>query len=242
MEPSSTIRVLIVDDQAMIRQGLAYMISAQSDLNVVGQAADGDEAVMEAAERRPDVILMDIRMPKQNGIAATARIVASGSPAKIVLLTTFDDEQNLFDGIRAGAVGYLLKDADVHELLDAIRRAARGEAVYRTASAARALARAVSHQSPQEVKEVETRGVPLGPGVQPKKSVTASEGLAEPLTEREIEVLQQMAYGKRNMEIATTLSVSEGTVKTHVHRILQKLGVEDRTQAVVFALRDGLVN
>jgi len=236
MNASDPICVLIVDDQAMIRQGLAYIISAQNDLRVVGEARDGDEAVTQACACNPDVILMDIRMPGQDGIAATREIFAAGSAARVVLLTTFDDEQNVFDGIRAGAVGYLLKDADAADLLEAIRAAARGEAVYRTPTAARMVARALSAPVAEPSVSQETRSR----NMMPRASQLAED--VEPLTEREIEVLQQMAYGKRNPEIAAALYVSEGTVKTHVHRILQKLRVADRTQAVVAAIRYGLVD
>ncbi|MCY0902926.1 MAG: response regulator transcription factor [Firmicutes bacterium] len=236
MSASDPIAVMIVDDQAMIRQGLAYIISSQDDLRVVAEARDGDEAVTKACTCNPDVILMDIRMPGRHGIAATRAILAAGSAARVVLLTTFDDEQNVFDGIRAGAVGYLLKDADAADLLEAIRAAARGEAVYRTPTAARVVARALS------ASVVEPEASHATPPREATPLATYSDGEIESLTEREVEVLQQMAYGKRNTEIATVLCVSEGTVKTHVHRILQKLGVEDRTQAVILAIRLGLVD
>lgn len=233
MKDSQRIRVMLADDQAMIRQGLSYIVNSQEDLLVVGEAGNGDEAVAVAAACRPNVILMDIRMPGRTGIEATQAILTCNPDVHIVLLTTFDVDEYVFDGIRAGAVGYLLKDADTHDLLDAIRAAQRGEAIYRTSAASRILAQAVAKQAPAAV---ERTAAPHAP------SSAANGALPEPLTERELDVLQQMAYGKRNAEIATQLFVSEGTVKTHVHNILQKLRAEDRTQAVVFAIRNRLVD
>lgn len=223
MPTPTRIRILIVDDQAIIRQGLRTILEAQPDLEVVGEAPDGNAAVALAERAAPDVVLMDIRMPNQNGLEATRAILADRPETKIILLTTFDVQEYVVAGIRAGAVGYLLKDSDAHELLESIRLAHGGAAIYRTAQASRALAEAVISPGPAQVDE----------------AVAASP--IEPLTEREIDVLQQMAYGRRNAEIAAALHIAEGTIKTHVHRILQKLGVEDRTQAVVFALRRRLV-
>ncbi len=234
MKDSERIRVMLADDQAMIRHGLSYIVSTQEDLRVVGEAGNGDEAVAMAADCRPDVILMDIRMPGRTGIEATRAILKDNPDARIVLLTTFDVDEYVFDGMRAGAVGYLLKDADTHDLLDAIRAARRGEAIYRTSAASRALAQAIAHQAPASDGRI-------SPALR-SLAVAANEALLEPLTERELDVLQHMAYGKRNSEIAAQLFVSEGTVKTHVHNILQKLRAEDRTQAVVFAIRNRLVD
>ncbi|MDB5084242.1 MAG: response regulator transcription factor [Bacilli bacterium] len=216
------IRLVLADDQSIIRQGLRYILNAQPDMEVVGEAADGEQAVQVTLSTAPDVVLMDIQMPNCTGIEATRAILSTQSMTKVILLTTFDVQEFVLDGIRAGAVGYLLKDTDTGELLDAIRWAHQGQAIYRTTTAGKALAQAISseagdlsHQPPD---------------------------LAEPLTERETAVLQQMAYGRRNSEIAALLYVSEGTIKTHVHRILQKLGVEDRTQAAVMAIRQRLVD
>ncbi|WP_274649214.1 response regulator [Paenibacillus humicola] len=222
MTSDDTIKVLLADDQTMIRQGFAYVIGLQPDMTLVGEAADGKEAVHLAERRRPDVILMDIRMPGMSGIEAAREIAKKASGAKIVILTTFDDEEYIYLGIRAGAIGYLLKDADVEEMLAAVRSAHRGEAVYKTGLAAEALSRVVS------------TGL-VFPGSEPQ------EPLLEPLTEREREILQEMAYGLRNDQIARKLMIAEGTVKSHVHRILQKFGCEDRTQVVVAALRGGMV-
>lgn len=221
MNPESTIKVMLADDQALIRQGLKYIIDAQTDMAVVGEAADGEQAIDLAMRTDPDVVLMDIQMPKCTGIEATGRIVRALTSVKVVLLTTFDVQEYVYDGIRSGAVGYMLKDSDADELLGAIRSAFQGQAVYRTKSASQAILQAVSPPTQVDTYQLVE--------------------LLEPLTDREIDVLQQIAYGRRNTEIADILSVSEGTVKTHVHRILQKMGVEDRTQAAVIAIRQGIV-
>lgn len=244
MEPTATsIRVVLVDDQKMIRQGFGYVINVQPDMTVVGEAENGEEAVQVVLAERPDVVLMDVQMPKKTGIEATREIMAELPQTKVVILTTFDVHEYVFEGIRAGAVGYLLKDSDAQEMLDVIRAAQRGEAIYRTATAAQALGQMLASQSPQvlstraEHAETET-GTPQQ---HPLSRATENFQPQEALTERELEVLQQMAYGLRNDLIAQKLSISEGTVKTHVHRILQKFGVVDRTQAVVQALRGGIV-
>ncbi|KIL41827.1 LuxR family transcriptional regulator [Gordoniibacillus kamchatkensis] len=220
--PGEKIKVLLADDQTMIRQGFGYVIGLQADMMLVGEAFDGKEAVDMAIASQPDVVLMDIQMPRMTGIEATQAIMARLPATKIVILTTFDDQEYIVQGIRAGAVGYLLKDAEVEDMLEAVRSAFRGEAVYRTGLAAHALSKVVSASY-------------IAPGAAPKPLVL------EPLTEREQEILQEMAYGLRNDQIAQKLVISEGTVKSHVHRILQKFGCEDRTQVVVTALRNGLV-
>lgn len=160
MKDSQRIRVMLADDQAMIRQGLSYIVNSQEDLLVVGEAGNGDEAVAVAAACRPDVILMDIRMPGRTGIEATQAILTCNPDVHIVLLTTFDVDEYVFDGIRAGAVGYLLKDADTHDLLDAIRSAQRGEAIYRTRAASRILAQAVASRLPPQCSEQQRRTRP----------------------------------------------------------------------------------
>jgi DNA-binding NarL/FixJ family response regulator len=217
------IRVVLADDQAIIRQGLSYIINTQPDMEVIGEAGDGETVVSVVLKYKPDVVLMDIQMPIRNGIEATRIILNSIPGIKVVLLTTFDDQDYVFDGIRVGAVGYLLKDTDTKELINGIRWIYQGQAIYRTATASRALAEVVSNEKDSKCtgdKHLE---------------------ILDPLTEREIDVLQQMAYGRRNSEIADILHISLGTVKTHVHRIIQKLGVEERTQAVVFAIRQGII-
>lgn len=216
------IKVLLADDQTMIRQGFGYVIGLQEDMTLVGEACDGKEAVDLVARLRPDVILMDVQMPILSGIDAAQQIMKQLPETKIVILTTFDDQEYIYQGIRAGAVGYLLKDAEVEDMLQAVRSAFRGEAVYKTSLAANALFKAVASGF-------------IIPGGDPKPV------LLEPLTDREQEILQEMAYGLRNDEIAQKLIISIGTVKTHVHRILQKFGCEDRTQVVVAALRRGMV-
>lgn len=215
------IKVLLVDDQTMIRQGFGYIIGLQPDMTLAGEAGNGMEAVSVAAACEPDVALMDIQMPGMNGIEATRHILKRRPQTKVVILTTFDDQEYIYQGIRAGAVGYLLKDAEAGQMLEAVRAAFRGEAVYRTGLAAQALSR------------VAAEGADIGRA--------AGRLLDEPLTEREREVLQEMAYGLRNDQIAAKLFIAEGTVKSHVHRILQKFGCEDRTQVVVAALRSGMV-
>jgi DNA-binding NarL/FixJ family response regulator len=220
--PDEKIKVLLADDQTMIRQGFGYVIGLQSDMMLVGEASDGKEAVDMAIERHPDVILMDIQMPCMNGIEATQEIMKRLPEIKIVILTTFDDQEYIYQGIRSGAIGYLLKDAEVEDMLEAVRSAFRGEAVYKTGLAANALSRVVSSGF-------------IFPGTGPKPL------LLEPLTDREQEILQEIAYGLRNDQIAQKLIITEGTVKSHVHRILQKFGCEDRTQVVITALRNGMV-
>ncbi|KQL44581.1 LuxR family transcriptional regulator [Brevibacillus choshinensis] len=217
------IRVVLVDDQTMIRQGLGYVIQMQPDMEVIGEASDGDEAVKLIGELTPDVVLMDVQMPNKSGIDATREIMLLKPALKVLILTTFDNHNYVVDGIRAGAVGYMLKDADSQEMLDLIRRAYQGEALFHTVTAAKALAEVLQSQ----------RALP--------ENSQAASILLDDLTDRELDVLQQIAYGFRNDQIAQNLFISEGTVKTHVHRILQKMGVEDRTQAVAMALRHQLV-
>lgn len=219
----SVIRIVLAEDQSIVRQGLRYIIDAQPDMTVVGEAADGDEALQTTIQTAPDLVLMDIRMPKRNGIEATRAILEVLPETKVVLLTTFDIQEYVFDGIRAGAVGYLLKDAETRVLLEGIRAAYQGAIMYRSTTSAEALAQAM---------HVGKARTPL---------FDQAHALLEPLTERAQEVLQQMAFGRRNVEIANLLCVSEGTIKTHVHHILQKFGVEDRTQAVVMAIRQHFV-
>lgn len=223
MTTDNKIKVLLVDDQKMIRQGFSYVIGLQDDMEIVGEAADGKEAVEQALALSPDIILMDIQMPNMTGIEASQAIIQQLPSVRIVILTTFNDPDYIYEVIRSGAVGYLLKDADVEDMLEAVRSAHRGEAVYRTDLAAGALSRAISS----------SYFIP--------NAADGDSPLLEPLTEREMEILQEMAYGLRNDRIAQKLFISEGTVKSHVHRILNKFGCEDRTQVVVTALRRGMV-
>lgn len=231
------IRVMLVDDQRLIRDGLRYVIDAQPDMQVVGEADNGSTALDVASQNHPDVVLMDVQMPDGDGLTATRRMKEALPAVKVLLLTTFDVVEYVYDGIRAGAVGYLLKDADAIELMESIRAVYRGEALYRTAAAAEALARAVTEPIPA----AEHADGGAAATANPAFIGGQGETLIEDLTGRELEVLQEMAWGLRNDEIATKLHISEGTVKTHVHRILQKFGVDDRTQAVVIALRRKIV-
>lgn len=213
------IHVYIVDDQPIIRDGLQYMIGQQQDMTVVGQAGTG-RATLDGLQRTaPDVLLLDIRLPDMSGLEVAREVARWSTAPRILLLTTFDVEEYVLEALRAGAMGYVLKDLPTTELLATVRAVHRGEAMYRTQSASWALAQAV------------TKTAPVAP---------MPEG-QELLTDREREVLQRMAAGERNAEIARPLFVSEGTVKTHVHSILQKLNADDRTQAVVWAFRHGLV-
>jgi len=216
------IRVLVVDDQAMVRQGFAALLAAQPDLLVVGDAADGAQAVAAAREHDPDVVLMDIRMPVLDGIEATRRILAGGSGAtrpRVLMLTTFDLDDYVFEALRAGASGFLLKDAPAAELVGAVRVVAAGEGL---------LAPSVTRRLIEQF------------AARPRPNRTHPARLAT-LTPRETEVLRLIARGQSNAEIAATLVVAEQTVKTHVGRVLAKLDLRDRAQAVVLAYETGLV-
>jgi DNA-binding NarL/FixJ family response regulator len=213
------IRVLVADDQTMVRAGFRLILSTEPDIDVVGEAADGAEAVQAARRLRPDVTLMDVRMPRLDGIAATRQLVAEDPPVtRVVVLTTFDVDSHVYDALRAGASGFLLKNAPPEELVTAIRQVAAGGALLDPAVTRRVIEEFARTPAP-------------GP---PPREVAA-------LTERELEVLQLVARGLANVEIAATLVVSEATVKTHVARMLAKLGLRDRVQAVVYAYERGLV-
>ncbi|MGJ9425878.1 response regulator [Nesterenkonia halotolerans] len=215
-----SIRVLIVDDQSMIRAGFAALLDAQEDISVTGTASDGDGIVDVVHSTTPDVVLMDIRMPKVNGLEATRQILAmSGTPPRILMLTTFDADEYVFDALRAGASGFLLKDATPEELVQAVRVVASGDALL-SPKITRTL-----------ISDYATR-----PSASPKQS-----GLVSELTEREREVMTAVARGRSNTEIAAELYLAEQTVKTHVSRILTKLALRDRTQMVVYAYECGLV-
>lgn len=221
-EHSAPIRVVVCDDQDLVRTGFATIIDAQPDLEVVGQAADGVTAVRLVAQVLPDVVVMDIRMPRLDGIEATRQIAGPGitHPAKVLIVTTFNLDSLVFDALRAGASGFLLKDARPAELLDAIRTIAAGEALLSPA-----VTRALIGRHAERVRAVGTGDSTLGA-----------------LTAREREVLILIADGLSNAEIAQTLVISHETVKTYVSRILTKLQLRDRVQAVVLAHRLGLAN
>jgi DNA-binding NarL/FixJ family response regulator len=214
-----SVRVLIADDQALVRGGFRMILEAKEDMNVVGEAGDGAEAVAMVERVQPDVVLMDVRMPGVDGIEATRRIVASGASARIVILTTYDVDEYVFSALRAGASGFLLKDVRPPELTEAIRVVARGDALLAPGVTRRLLDRFA--------------------GVLPDDSARPTD--LDELTEREVEVLRFVALALSNAEIASRLVLTEATVKTHVSSVLRKLGLRDRVQAVVFAYDVGLV-
>jgi DNA-binding NarL/FixJ family response regulator len=215
-----TIRVLVCDDQALVRAGFVKLLDAALDLTVVGEAADGEEAVREARRSLPDVVLMDVRMPRLDGIEASRRIVETcGDRVRILMLTTFGNEDYVFDSLRAGASGFLLKDAPPEDLLAAIRVVSRGEALLDPAV---------------------TRSVIAG-FVSSSRKRPRSNPKLESLTSRELDTLRLVAAGLSNAEIAAELVLSEATVKTHVGHTLTKLDVRDRVQAVIFAYETGVV-
>ncbi|MFE0578079.1 MULTISPECIES: response regulator transcription factor [unclassified Streptomyces] len=217
---STPIRVMIADDQMMVRQGFTVLLNAQPDIEVVGQAVDGADAVAQAAELAPDVVLMDIRMPGMGGIEATSVITrVPRATVKVLVLTTFDLDEYVYEALRAGASGFLLKDASADQLAEAVRVVAAGEALL----------------SPNITKRLITEFSRLGAPRAP------SRARIEALTERETEVLSLIAQGLSNAEISEHLVLAEQTVKTHVSRILVKLGLRDRTQAAVFAYESGLI-
>jgi DNA-binding NarL/FixJ family response regulator len=212
------IRVAIADDQALVRSGFRLILEGRPDLEVVGEAEDGDQAVELTRRLEPDVLLLDVRMPNLDGIEATRRIVSDGSPTRIVILTTFDLDDYVHDAIRAGASAFLLKDVRPGDLVDAIRLVAGGNALLAPTALTRLLER-FSHPQQHDPSAV----------------------LLETLTDREIEILRLVAEGLSNAEIAERLVVGESTVKTHVSNLLRKLGVRDRVQAVIAAYDGGLV-
>jgi len=220
MGPAVTIRVVIADDQALVRDGFGMILDAQPDIDVVAEAADGREAVERARELRPDVVLMDIRMPRLDGIEATRRLmVEPGSAPRVLMLTTFDQNEYVYEAMKAGASGFLLKDVRREELVNAVRVVAAGDALL-APSLTRRLIEDFVRRPP--------------PGASPAGAIAE-------LTERESEVLRLVARGLSNAEIAAALVVSDATVKTHVARILSKLGLRDRIQAVVLAYETGFV-
>jgi DNA-binding NarL/FixJ family response regulator len=215
-----TIRVVVADDQGMVRSGFSVLLNAQPDIEVVAEAVNGEEAIARAAELHPDVILMDVRMPVLDGLQATRVITAMADAPKVLVLTTFDLDDYVYEALRSGASGFLLKDASAGELAEAVRLVAAGDALLSPGVTRRLIA------------EFARMGAPRSPG---------REQL-DGLTERESEVLALVARGMSNAEIAGYLVVAEQTVKTHVSRILMKLGLRDRTQAVVLAYETGLVH
>ena len=205
-----TIRVLVADDQALFREALMTLLEMQPGIEVVGEAGNGDEAVRRSAELRPDVVLMDLRMPVLDGIGATARLRVEQSDVRVLALTTFDDDEEVFAALRAGAVGYLLKDVTSTRLVEALDAAARGESVLQPSVAAKVVARVA--RLPQDAPPPE-----------------------HPLSDREVDVVRLLADGQSNREIASALFLAEGTVKNLVTSVLSKLEVRDRTQAAIRA-------
>jgi DNA-binding NarL/FixJ family response regulator len=220
MTEPEKIKVLLADDQPLFREGLRVLLSAQPDLEVSGEASNGQEAVRLAASLRPAVVLMDVRMPVLDGVAATRRLHTEQPDCRVIMLTTFDDGEYVFEGLRAGAIGYLLKDATSEKLVEAIRAAARGESFLQPSVAAKVVA---------EFARLSDR---ISQHDQP---------LPDPLSEREMEILRLVAAGASNREIAATLFIAEGTVKNHLTSILGKLDARDRTQAALKAKELGLI-
>lgn len=214
------IKILLVDDQPLFREGLRTLLSVHSDFEIVGEAGNGEEAIKLARIHQPAVVLMDLQMPVLDGVTATRQLKAEQSECRVIVLTTFDDDDNVFEGLRAGAVGYLLKDAPSEKLSEAIRLAARGESFLQPSVAAKVVA-----EFARLTGETKAHAAPL----------------VEPLSEREHEILILIANGASNREIARRLFLAEGTVKNHITNILGKLGVRDRTQAALKAKEMGLV-
>lgn len=208
----NAIRAVLVDDQALFREALHTLLSAHAGIEIVGEAANGNEAVEITAQVNPNVVLMDLLMPVLDGVAATREIVARGLSARVIALTTFDDDEYVFEALRAGAVGYLLKDVSGQRLVEAIQAAAKGEAFLQPSIAAKVVAEFARQATAAKIQP-----------------------LIEPLTPRELDTLRLMVNGCSNKEIAAALVVTEGTVKNHVTAILGKLAVRDRTQAVLKA-------
>jgi DNA-binding NarL/FixJ family response regulator len=215
------IRILLVDDQSLFREGLHTLLSIHDDLEVVGEAENGQIALEKAKALKPDVVLMDVRMPVLDGVAATRQLQSQAPDVRVIMLTTFDDDEYVFEGLRAGAVGYLLKDVPSQKLVEAIHAAYRGDSFLQPSVAAKVVA---------EFTRMTER-----------TAVSSRPSLIEPLSNRELEILQLVATGASNREIADSLFIAEGTVKNHITNILGKLSVRDRTQAALKARDLGLI-
>ncbi len=222
------IRVLLADDQTLIRQGIRLLLEIEPDIQVVGQASNGNEAIQQAESLRPDVILMDVRMPGMDGVTATRELGARFPEVKVIILTTFEDDETVFEGLKAGARGYLLKDISSEEMAEAVRKVAAGEALIQSRITGKVLA-----EFSRLAMATDRQSSP--------KTGAVSEALPVPLTEREREVLQALARGLSNREIAEQLVITEGTVKNHVSSLIEKMGVRDRTQAVLKGQELGLI-
>ena len=213
------IRVVVADDQALVRGGFRLILQTQPDIEVVGEAADGREAVARTREQRPDVVLMDIRMPGMDGLEATRRLMTTQNPPRVLMLTTFDLDEYVYDALRAGASGFLLKDVRPEQLADAVRAVAAGDTL---------LAPAITRRLVEQYLR------------RPPPGARTPLGLGE-LTDREVDVLRLVARGRSNQQIAATLFLGESTVKTHLTHLFAKLGLRDRAQAVVLAYESGLI-
>ncbi|AMO25374.1 response regulator [Ramlibacter tataouinensis] len=219
--PPHRIRLLVVDDQPLVRRGLALMLSMESDLEVVGEAGDGIEAIEQAKRLRPDVVLMDLHMPRKGGVGATREITASLPHTNVLVLTTMEAEQSVFDAVRAGAMAYLLKDATEQEVVDTVRAVHRGE----------------SRLTPQIARKVLDEFRRIGESAPPASSADEPEDDTAALTDKESKVLLLIAEGKSNKQIGAMLFLAEGTVKNYVSRIMDKLHASSRTELAVIALR-----
>ena len=217
----SKIRVLIVDDQALFREGLKTLLSVQPDFEIAGEAENGQEALHMVLQHKPHVVLMDLRMPVMDGVTATRRLKESHPDSRVLVLTTFDDDEDVFEGLRAGAVGYLLKDVSSEKLFEAVRAAARGDYFLQPSITTKVVAEFSRLSS---IKSQEP------------------DSLVEPLSSRELEVLKLVATGASNKEIALALVIAEGTVKNHLTNIFSKMGVRERMQAVLKARELGLIS
>ena len=215
------IRILIVDDQALFREGLKTLLSVQSDFEIVGEAENGQEALRMALLHNPQVVLMDLRMPVMDGMTATRRLKESLPSCRVLVLTTFDDDEDIFEGLKAGAVGYLLKDVSSEKLFEAVRAAARGDYFLQPSITAKVVAEF------SRLSSLKSHGPDL---------------LVDPLSSRELEVLKLVATGASNKEIALALVIAEGTVKNHLTNIFSKMGVRERMQAVLKARELGLIS
>jgi DNA-binding NarL/FixJ family response regulator len=221
------IRVLLVDDQTLIRQGIRLLLEIEKDIQVVGQASNGREAVEQVDSLRPEVVLMDVRMPEMDGVEATRELAKRFPEVKVIILTTFEDDETVFEGLKAGARGYLLKDISSEEMAAAVRRVAAGEALI----------------EPRLTRKVLAEFTRLASASEAHVASNPSEGeMIIPLTEREQDVLNALAKGLSNREIAEQLFITEGTVKNHVSSLIDKLGVRDRTQAILKGQELGLIN
>lgn len=212
------IRLLLVDDQSLFREGVNTLLSIHDDVEIIAEAENGQDAIEKTAEYQPDVILMDLRMPGMGGVAATKEIKEKHPESRVIVLTTFDDDESIFDALRAGAVGYLLKDVSSQKLIEAIRTTAAGGSFLQPSVASKIVA-----------------------GISRQTSAPVQQTLVEPLSKRELEILQHIGQGSSNREIANELFLSEGTVKNHVTNILGKMGVRDRTQAALMGKEMGLI-